>query len=67
MWEIRRIRKDNHIYLGVVYHLDDEPKYAIRSSFEWYCDWDTTELEEQIANAFRLPVVDSSELTEEVF
>ena len=37
MWEIRRIRKDNHIYLGVVYHLDDEPKYAIRSSFEWYC------------------------------
>lgn len=42
-----------------------EPTHAIKSSFEWYCDWDTTELEEQIANAFRLPVVDSSELTEE--
>lgn len=67
MWKIRRVSKDNHIYLGVVYHLDDEPKLAIKSSFEWYSDSDTTELEEHIANAFKLPVVDSSELDEEVF
>ena len=67
MWKIRRISKDNYIYLGVVYHLDDEPKQAIKTPFEWYYDFDTTELEEQIANAFKLPVVDSSELSEEVF
>lgn len=67
MWKIRRVRKGNNIYLGNVYHMGGEPTHAIKSSFEWYCDWDTTELEEQIANAFRLPVVDSSELTEEVF
>ena len=67
MWKIRRVRKGNNIYLGVVYHVDDEPKHAIKSSFEWYSDSDTTELEEQIVNAFRLPVVDSSELDGEVF
>ena len=67
MWEIRRILSGNEIFLGLVYSVDDVAKQAIRNVIAWTKDMDTTILQEQINNAFELPVVDSSSLDERVF
>lgn len=67
MWQIRRVRKEKEIFLGLVYHVEGVPAQVIRNVITWYHDIDTTELEQQIMEAFKLPVVDSTTLAEKVF
>lgn len=67
MWQIRRVRKEKEIFLGLVYHVEGVPAQAIRNVIAWYHDIDTTELEQQIMDAFKLPVVDGETLAEKVF
>lgn len=67
MWQIRRVRMEKEIFLGLVYHVEGVPSQAIRNVITWYHDIDTTELEQQIMDAFKLPVVDSDVLMEKVF
>ena len=55
MWKVRRISKDNEVYLGNVYYAEEEPIYLGNTSISWYVDND--EAKEKILEAFREPVI----------
>lgn len=67
MWKLRRVARGNEIYIGMVYFVEGEAKLARKTPISWYKDSNTLDIQQQLKDAFILPIIDEGSLTEEVF
>lgn len=67
MWKLRRVARGNEIYIGMVYFVEGTPRLARKTPICWYKDADTRDIENQLFEAFILPIVDEGTLSERVF
>ena len=67
MWKLRRVARGDEIYIGMVYFVEGIPTLARKTPISWYKDSDTSDIEEQLNEAFFLDVIDEGSLSERVF